>query len=453
MSGLAWGGSSCGSSCASGSRYGGGQQRPHRGSSRRPQLLHLCAVLLLLACSAPHLGAETWLEPFLPTHLTMHTRLNVRRTENGVYRGHTLRESRGVFQGTIRADGLLHYSGRTVLYENTLREARRVGRGVDASYQAEFRLDGTGAVRDPHEAPYPDLVGVPTFPDTPLTPGDAWSSSAVAYVYLGAGESGGGREGQPISVPVPVTVAYRYEGVSEYAGRSVHHVEIEYGLRFPYLISQELADELGMPREPAFDAPLRSASEAHRITLLIAEDGYTPVLFRDTLRREVQTLDGTTLGSEGFSLTWFRAGEQLMSPDLNQRITREIESLPDTESREVPEGLLIEIRSIRFEPNQAVFLPEELPRIDRIAELLRNFPDRSILLIGHTAAVGDISRQESLSVERAAAMAEALSRRGVNPDRLLYEGRGAREPVADNATVEGRAANRRVELIILSDTE
>ncbi len=424
-----------------------------RCTSTRPLMRHLCAILILFAWPATYLGAETWLEPFLPTHLTMHTRLNVRRTENGVYRGHTLRESRGILQGSTGADGLLRYSGRTVLYENTLREARRVGRGVDASYTVEYRLDGTGAVREPHTAPYPDLVGLPTFPDSPLTAGDVWRAPAVAYIVLSAAETGVGSEGQTTAVPVPVSVAYRYEGMSEYNGRAVHHIELEYGLRFPYLISDELSEELGLPREPAFGLPLRSASGAHRITLLVAEDGYTPVLFRDTLRREVQTIDGRTLGYEGFSLTWFRAGEQLMSPDLNERIAREIESLPDTESREVPEGLLIEIRSIRFEPNLAVFLPEELPRIDRLASLLRNFPDRSILLIGHTAAVGDVSRQQSLSVERAAALAEALGRRGVSTDRLLYEGRGAREPIADNATEEGRAANRRVELIILSDTE
>ena len=454
--------------------------RPHdiwrpRGLRFRRVVLPLCTGMLLLISLSTTLYAqsllpsttsessrtspdgtstgETWLEPFLPTHLTMHTRLNVRRTENGIYRGHTLRESRGVFQGSVGADGLLRYSGRSVLYEDTLREARRVGRGVEGSYNAEFGLDGSGAVHHPHAAPYPDLIGVPSFPNTPLKAGDVWRAPAIAYIALSAAESGAGHGARTTALAVPVNVAYRYEGMSDYNGRSVHHVEIEYGLRFPYLISEELANELGMPREPAPDAPLRSASGAHRITLLIAEDGFTPVLFRDTLRRELQTLDGRTLGFEGFSLTWFRAGERLLSPDMNARIAREIESIPDTESREVPEGLLIEIRSIRFEPNLAVFLPEELPRIDRLAALLRDFPDRSILLIGHTAAVGDPDRQDSLSVERAAALAEALGRRGVNTDRLLYEGRGAREPVADNATEEGRAANRRVELIILSDTE
>lgn len=455
---------------------------PHRrrGSVRHRWLL-LCTSLLLVTGTPTFLGAqeflgtqgqppnagndanqsspntnntgETWLQPFLPTHLTMHTRLNVRRTENGAYGGHTLRESRGVFQGSVKADGLVQYSGRSVLYENTLRDARRVGREIEGSYNVEFRLDGTGAVRNSHAAPYPDTVGIPSFPDTPLTAGDTWEAPALSYISLSTNDLEAGYSARTTAIPVPVTVSYRYEGTTDYGGRLVHHIEMQYGLRFPYLISEELANKLGVAREPPFDLPVRSASGSHQITLLLAEDGYTPVLFRDTLRRALQMTNGTALGFEGFSLTWFRAGKQLLSPDMNEQITREIQALPDTESREVPEGLLIEIRSIRFEPNLAVFLPEELPRIDRLAALLRNFPDRSILLIGHTAAVGAASRQESLSVERAAALAEALGNRGVNPDRLLYEGRGAREPIADNATREGRAANRRVELIILSDTE
>lgn len=114
-----------------------------------------------------------------------------------------------------------------------------------------------------------------------------------------------------------------------------------------------------------------------------------------------------------------------------------------------PRGISISLENLRFEADKAVLLPGDEGRLDRIAAVLKNYPGRNILVIGHTAQVGSVESQRTLSLERARVIVEALKKRGIEPRRLLFEGRGGSEPVADNTTDAGRAANRRVQVIIL----
>ena len=87
--------------------------------------------------------------------------------------------------------------------------------------------------------------------------------------------------------------------------------------------------------------------------------------------------------------------------------------------------------------------------MDAIAAALTAIPERRIVVIGHAAAVGLDQEELELSVARARAIVAELSARGVAPDRLLFEGRGSTEPIAPNTTPEGRAQNRRVEMIVV----
>ena len=69
----------------------------------------------------------------------------------------------------------------------------------------------------------------------------------------------------------------------------------------------------------------------------------------------------------------------------------------------------------------------------------------------HAADVGRPEGQMKLSIERARTITDALEKRGIARDRLMYQGRGGEEPAASNDTETGRARNRRVEIIILED--
>ena len=79
---------------------------------------------------------------------------------------------------------------------------------------------------------------------------------------------------------------------------------------------------------------------------------------------------------------------------------------------------------------------------------LRNADVVSIKVIGHTDSKGSDAYNQALSERRASSVASYLLSQGLSPNKLTSEGRGESEPVADNATDEGRAKNRRVELHI-----
>lgn len=86
--------------------------------------------------------------------------------------------------------------------------------------------------------------------------------------------------------------------------------------------------------------------------------------------------------------------------------------------------------------------------LDLVAAALLEAPDTRVHILGHTDSRGSDALNNRLSKERAESTRDYLVARGIAFERLLAEGRGKTEPVADNATPQGRALNRRVELLI-----
>ena len=105
---------------------------------------------------------------------------------------------------------------------------------------------------------------------------------------------------------------------------------------------------------------------------------------------------------------------------------------------------------VNFATDKADILPESMPQIDQVANLLAGEPDLKLSINGHTDATGDAAHNQRLSEARAKSVVAALIAHGIDASRLQAKGLGPDEPVADNATEGGRAKNRRVELVKLS---
>lgn len=107
-----------------------------------------------------------------------------------------------------------------------------------------------------------------------------------------------------------------------------------------------------------------------------------------------------------------------------------------------------EIYGIYFDFDSAVIRPESEPVLDEIADALRKNPGWRLSIQGHTDSVGADAHNMTLSKDRAESVKKVLADRySIAPDRLATEGFGATQPKAPNDTVEGRALNRRVELV------
>ena len=114
-------------------------------------------------------------------------------------------------------------------------------------------------------------------------------------------------------------------------------------------------------------------------------------------------------------------------------------------------GLLLSLAEseLSFPTGQATLPAGELASLDRIAALLKAHPELTARIEGHTDSLGSAALNQSLSLQRADAVRQALVERGVDEGRLSTEGLGPERPIADNATAEGRGKNRRVEVYIL----
>lgn len=102
---------------------------------------------------------------------------------------------------------------------------------------------------------------------------------------------------------------------------------------------------------------------------------------------------------------------------------------------------------IHFAFDKATIRPDAARLLNDIAVTLKNNPLWTLRVVGYTDSIGDPAYNQRLSEQRAQAVVLALTSRGIDPARLTYEGLGASDPVGDNSTLQGRALNRRVELI------
>lgn len=117
---------------------------------------------------------------------------------------------------------------------------------------------------------------------------------------------------------------------------------------------------------------------------------------------------------------------------------------------EMPDGSLkVNIPSnVSFDTDKTQLKPALLPVLDSVARSLNQHQELRAKVVGHTDSTGAMAHNQTLSVNRAKSVTDYLARQGVAAGRLSVEGRGPNDPIGDNATVEGRAANRRVEIYL-----
>ncbi|WP_305041148.1 OmpA family protein [Geoalkalibacter sp.] len=103
---------------------------------------------------------------------------------------------------------------------------------------------------------------------------------------------------------------------------------------------------------------------------------------------------------------------------------------------------------VLFDVNSATLKPGAYDEINRVSNVLNQYPQTNIMIAGHTDSTGSESHNQQLSERRAEAVKNALMGNGVSPMRMRTIGYGESRPIADNSTEFGRQLNRRVEITI-----
>ncbi|HMA97367.1 MAG TPA: OmpA family protein [Polyangiaceae bacterium] len=118
--------------------------------------------------------------------------------------------------------------------------------------------------------------------------------------------------------------------------------------------------------------------------------------------------------------------------------------------KQEPRGMVITLSgAVIFASGKAELLPAARTKLDQVATALKQSGEGATFLVeGHTDSRGSAEMNQALSTERATAVRDYLVSQGVSKERITAVGRGLNEPVAKNDTAEGRANNRRVEVVV-----
>ena len=350
---------------------------------------------------------------------------NLRKRVNGSYKSYVYRETSGNL--LLQDNG--NFSGNFYILEERTENTRTAQR-LDNVVPVAFRLTPDGSYIISIDNGYPRLRGYPKLPFKDVDPGEKWRDYSEIIVDP---------KRNNVTTKVQIYCEYKYLGPAEYGGEEGYSIEAMYAVRYSH------------GDDPGGDPDLLKISGSHKVSIFLAETG--TIFMRDNMDEEYRFRDGETISYTGFVLTWLGSFKPM---DRNLLVKQLKETLTETQTEEVDvspgaEGVSLTLQKIHFKPDEAVILPGEENRLDVIASVLKKIPDRTFLVVGHTADVGSYESQYILSVDRARAITDEFVRRGMEPGRFIYEGRAGTEPVAENTTEEGRSQNRRVEIIILED--
>jgi outer membrane protein OmpA-like peptidoglycan-associated protein len=141
--------------------------------------------------------------------------------------------------------------------------------------------------------------------------------------------------------------------------------------------------------------------------------------------------------------------ERSRAAEAAEQRARDLESeLEELEARDTDRGLVLTLGDVLFDTGQASLKPGAVTTIDRLAQFMRDYPERSVRIEGHTDSMGSDETNQQLSERRAMAVRDALVARNVDPARIVTVGYGEARPIAGNDTAGGRQQNRRIEVVV-----
>jgi len=134
------------------------------------------------------------------------------------------------------------------------------------------------------------------------------------------------------------------------------------------------------------------------------------------------------------------------------RIAEQEQQLKALDAKQTPRGMVITLGDVLFAVNKAQLSAGGVRNVQKLADFLNQYPQRKVLIEGHTDSTGSRSINQPLSEQRADAVRSALGGMGISGDRIETRGYAETYPVASNDTAGGRQLNRRVEIILSDDS-
>jgi outer membrane protein OmpA-like peptidoglycan-associated protein len=195
------------------------------------------------------------------------------------------------------------------------------------------------------------------------------------------------------------------------------------------MMSQATAEDAQRAREEAMQAQHREA-ESER-----------------TAREAIEEAEqAKALAASSATAAQLARREADLALEQADTLRRQLENL---QLRQTESGVVVTLGDVLFESGQTELREEAMASLVEVVDLLQSEPDKNIRIEGHTDSVGEAETNLEISQRRADAVLNALVSLGVDAQRVTTQGMGEDFPIASNETDEGRAQNRRVDVILL----
>jgi len=339
-----------------------------------------------------------------------------------------VKDGKGLHKATFQ-------SSERLLYDALNRVPAASGFSWQREYESVFERDKLGRLTIESKYYMPVVRNVPVFPGLDLKPGDTWRAEAYEVHDF--------RDGFGIEEPYKIPFVAHYEFLGEREWKDV--------LYPAFSVVYHIAS-----RPPAVRGRIYPTRISGTFTQLVFWDRANGMekAYKEEFRLTMELSNRMTMEFRGTAEAEFVESESMNKEQLITEITEEIKRLeiPEVNVRAVEEGISLSLEDIRFYADSDRLLPGEQQKLDRIAEILKRYPERDIIVSGHAARWGESEYLLNLSHSRARAVAKYFLDTDVRTaDRMVIRGYGAERPIADNSTEDGMRKNRRVEITILEN--
>lgn len=304
-------------------------------------------------------------------------------------------------------------------------------------YRSIFLRDKYGVYKNDSEYFMPTVRNVPSFPKRRIKPGDTWSAEGIEVHDL--------RQNFKIQEPykIPFTAEYTYLGESV-QNPNLKLINVKYSLYSKNPVPDE------MPSKET-DYPVLTMGYSNQIIFWDYEKGNIDH-YRENFRIVIESASGNILEVRGKAHSEVTDFVSVNNEAGVEQMQQEIDSLglSNVTVKKGEKGLTLSVEDIKFKADSAELIESEKIKLQKIAEILSAYADNDILVAGHTALAGSEKIRQLLSEERADTVALYLIQLGVrDKNHIFTQGFGATKPIAPNTNEEGKAKNRRVEIILL----
>lgn len=289
-----------------------------------------------------------------------------------------------------------------------------------------------GEILNPDNDYLPTVQNIPCFPKEPVKIGESWQATGKEVHDCRKMFS------MTDAITIPFTATYTYLGDEIVDGVNMNVIDVYYefsqALARRTIESGTYAGASGFARQKIWWDREKGEIDHYIETFMIRMMDISGVSYTFKSSAHGEVLDYKSVNNE--------ATVEKLQEKINDL---ELENINIVKGNR---GLTISLENIQFEPDSNVLLPKEKEKLQKIGSLLKEYSN-DLLITGHTANRGTAENRKILSEQRAEAVANYLINLGVRDKLHIFtQGKGATEPIASDATEEGRKKNRRVEIIL-----